>query len=74
MVMGDQWVGYDDVDSLRIKVRPSMFANCVLRNQMPSRIKKKNGLTTKPINKSFNKPFSSKANSIQFYKQCYVIG
>lgn len=30
MVMGDQWVGYDDVDSLRIKVRPSVFANCAV--------------------------------------------
>lgn len=45
-VRGDQWVGYDDEQSLRLKVRPAPIMHCVRTRCGKTRFKKQGILIT----------------------------
>lgn len=48
-VRGDQWVGYDDEQSLRLKVRPAPIMHCVHTRCDKTRPKKQGILITRGL-------------------------
>lgn len=48
-VRGDQWVGYDDEQSLRLKVRPAPIMHCVRTRCGKTRPKKQGVLITRGL-------------------------